>query len=65
MVMRRSRLEWFGHTKRTDETENMRAGAEMKMDEAQWRKPRLRGTDTVSRNMKAGIVREKGPCNIR
>ena len=25
MVMRRRRLEWFGHVKRKDETENIRA----------------------------------------
>ena len=30
-VMRRRRLEWFGHVKRRDETENIRAVAEMKM----------------------------------
>ena len=31
MVMRRRRLEWFGHVKRRDETENIRAVVEMKM----------------------------------
>ena len=31
-VMRRRRLEWFGHVKRRDETENIRAVAEMKME---------------------------------
>ena len=30
-VMRRRRLEWFGHVKRTGETENIRAVAEMKV----------------------------------
>ena len=30
-VMRRRRLEWFGHVKRRDETENIRAVVEMKM----------------------------------
>ena len=30
-VMRRRRLEWFGHVKRRGETENIRAVAEMKM----------------------------------
>ena len=32
MVMRRRRLEWFGHVKRRDETENIRAVVEMKME---------------------------------
>ena len=32
MVMRRRRLEWFGHVKRRDETENIRAVAEMKIE---------------------------------
>ena len=31
-VMRRRRLEWFGHVKRRDETENSRALVEMKME---------------------------------
>ena len=31
-VMRRRRLEWFGHVKRRDETENIRAVVEMKME---------------------------------
>ena len=31
-VMRRRRLEWFGHIKRRDETENIRAVVEMKME---------------------------------
>ena len=31
-VMRRRRLEWFGHVKRRGETENIRAVAEMKME---------------------------------
>ena len=31
-VMRRRRLERFGHVKRRDETENIRAVAEMKME---------------------------------
>ena len=33
-VMRRRRLEWYGHVKRRDETENIRAVAEMKMGES-------------------------------
>ncbi len=32
MVMRRRRLEWFGHVKRRDETENIGADAEIKME---------------------------------
>ena len=32
MVMRRRRLEWFGHVKRRDETENTRAVVEMKIE---------------------------------
>ena len=34
MVMRGRRLEWFGHVKRRDETENIRSVGEMKMGEA-------------------------------
>ena len=37
-VMRRRRLEWFGHIKRRGETENIRAVAEMKME---GKRPRL------------------------
>ena len=32
IVMRRRRLELFGHVKRRDDTENIRAVAEMKME---------------------------------
>ena len=39
MVMRRRRLEWFGHLKRRHETENIRAVAEMTMVE---KRPRRR-----------------------
>ena len=31
MVMRRRRLEWFGHVERIDETEHIRAVVEIKM----------------------------------
>ena len=31
MVMRRRKLDWFGHVKRRDETENIRAVVEMMM----------------------------------
>ena len=43
VVMRRRRLEWFGHVKRRDETENIRSVAEMKMEEKRIRgRPRLK-----------------------
>ena len=46
-VMRRRRLEWFGHIKRRDETENIRAVAEMKMEGKRPRgRPKLRWYDT-------------------
>ena len=46
-VMRRRRLEWFGHVKRRDETENSRAVVEMKMDGKRPRgRPKLRWKDT-------------------
>ena len=37
MVMRRRRLEWFGHVKRRYETVNIRAVVEMKLE---WKRPR-------------------------
>ena len=44
-VMRRRRLEWLGHVKRRDETENIRAVAEMKMVGKRPRgRPKLGGT---------------------
>ena len=39
--MRRRRLEWFGHVKRRDETENIRAVVELKME---GKRPRGRPT---------------------
>ena len=43
MVMRRRRLEWFGRVKRRDESENIRAVAEMKMGgKRPWGRPNLR-----------------------
>ena len=36
MVMRRRRLEWFGHAKRRDGTEHILAVVEMKMA---WKRP--------------------------
>ena len=60
MVMRRRRLEWFGHVKRRDETENIRAVTEMKMDRKRPRgRPKLRWKDTVRSDMKDGMIREK------
>ena len=42
-VRRRRRLEWFGHIKRRDETENIRAVVEMKMEGKRPRgRPKLR-----------------------
>ena len=42
MVMRKRRLEWFRHVKRRDETENIKAIAEMKMEGKRPRgRPRL------------------------
>ena len=46
MVMRRT--EWFGHVKRRDETENIRAVVEMKMEQKYSRgRPKLRWKETV------------------
>ena len=54
MVMRRRRLEWFGHVKRRDETGNIRAVVEMKMEGRRPRgRPKLRWKDTVKRDLKA------------
>ena len=50
MVMRR-RLEWFVHGKRRDETENIRAVAEMKLEGKRPRgRPKLRWKETVRRH---------------
>ena len=48
-AMRRRRLEWFGHLKRRDETETIRAVAIIKIDGMPLRgKPRLRWGKTLS-----------------
>ena len=55
MVMRRRRLEWFGHVKRRDETERIRTVAEMKMELKRHRgRPKLSWKDTVRRELAAG-----------
>ena len=55
-VMRRGRLEWFGHVKRRGETENIHAVAEMKMEESGGKRlrgrPKFRWNDTVRRDLK-------------
>ena len=67
MVMRR--VKWFGHVKRRDETEHIRAVVEMKME---GKHPR--GKDTVRKNLKAWNIKEewttdrerwKGLCKTR
>ena len=59
-VMRRRRLEWFGHVKRRDETENIRAVVEMKMEGKRHRgRPKLRWKDTIRRDMKVWSIREE------
>ena len=47
-IMQSRKLEWFGHVKRRDETENIRAVVEMKMEGKRPRgRPKLRWEDTV------------------
>ena len=59
-VMRRRRLEWLGHVKRRDETENIRAVAEMKMEQKRPRgRPKLQWNDTIRRNLKAWKMKEE------
>ena len=59
-VMRRRRLEWFGHVKRRHETENSRAVAEMKMEGKRCRgRPKLRWNDTVRKDLKTLIIKEE------
>ena len=68
-------LEWFGHVKRRNRTENIRAVVEMKMEGKRTRgRPKLRWKDTVRRDLKAWNIREewatdrerwKGLCKTR
>ena len=60
MVMRRRRLEWFGHVKRRDDTENIREVVELKMEGKGPRgRPKLRWKDTARRDLKAWNIREE------
>ena len=66
MVMRRRRLEWFGHVKRRDETENIRAVVAMQMeDKRPGGRPRLQWKDTARRDLKAWNIREEWPLPVR
>ena len=57
-VMRRRRLEWFGHVKRRGETENIRAVTEIKMEGKRPRgRPKLRWKDTLRRDLIAWKIK--------
>ena len=59
-VMRRRRMKWFGHFKRRDETENIRAAVEMKTEGNRPRgRPKLRWYDAVRRDQKAWKIKEE------
>ena len=55
MTMRR--LEWFGHVKRRDETETIRAVVELKMNPRG--RPKLRWKDPIKRDLNARNIREE------
>ena len=64
MVMRRRRLEWFGHVKRRGETENIRAVVKMKMERKRPReRPKLRWKDRIlsGGTLKPGTSGRNGP----
>ena len=63
-VMRRRRLEWFGHVKTRDETEHIRAVVEMRMEGERPRgRPRLQWKDNVRRDLTAWTIREEWAIN--
>ena len=60
MFMRRTRLEWFGHVIRRDETENTRAVVELERDVKRPRgRPKFRWRDNARRDMNAWNIREE------
>ena len=66
MVMIWRRLEWCGHVKRRDETKNIRAVVEMKMEGKCPRgRPKLRWKDTVRRDLKPGTSGRNEPLTGR
>ena len=61
MVTRMRRLEWFGHVKRGDETENIRAVVEMKMEGKRPRgRPKLRLKYTVGGSQDESMEHQGG-----
>ena len=63
-VMRSRRLEWFGHMKRRQKTENITTAAMMKMvGKCRKERPKLRWTDTIRRGVKVLKMREERPLN--
>ena len=58
IAMVRRRLEWFGHGKRRDETENIRAVVKIKQGKRPTGRPKLRWKDSVGSDMKAWKITE-------